>query len=124
MASIEDWVLANTCDYGAPFKDCLSFDGQLEHVSPYDATLRLAYDTTFDPSGPGRTAKWMDDNYNPSSLVFRDRVCQSLNLAVNLVADLIYSVAVDANIPEFPQAGPLVLLAVLILAGICFKRVP
>jgi hypothetical protein len=93
----ENWVLAETNRYDAPFKACLSFDGHLDLVSAYNATLKLAYDTTFDTSGLGRTAKWMDDNYDPSYPFFVDRVCESLNLAVNALADVIYT-AVQASL--------------------------
>jgi len=94
----ENRVNEETNSYNAPFASCMVFDGKLEHVSAYDVTLKLAYDTIFDTSGAGRTAAWMDENYetigvdqpyvNPR---FRDRVCQSLSLAFNAVADLIYS---------------------------------
>ena len=49
------------------------------------------YDTTFDCSGRGLTCVWMDRNYNWSDPAFRDRVGESLNLAVNLVADVLYT---------------------------------
>jgi hypothetical protein len=97
----ENRVKEETNDYNAPFASCLSFDGKLEHVSAYDITLKLAYDTTFDTSGSGRTAKWMDDNYdkydNPTYPYYRERVCESLNLAANAVADLIYSAVQPAT---------------------------
>jgi hypothetical protein len=100
----ENWVLAETNRYDAPFKACLSFDGQLDLVSAYNATLKLAYDTTFDTSGVGRTAKWMDDKYDPNYPFFIHRVCQSLNLAVNALADLIYS-AVQASLVSTPTVN-------------------
>jgi hypothetical protein len=87
----ENWVNRETDSYTAPFSSCLIFDGKLERVSAYDVTLKLAYDTTFDSSGFGRTAKWMDDHYSTTSSYYRQRVCESLSLAANAVADLIYS---------------------------------
>jgi hypothetical protein len=90
-STYENWVKEETNDYTAPFASCLGFDGKLEQVSAYDITLKLAYDTTFDTSGSGRTAKWMDDKYSPTWPYYRERVCQSLNLAVNGLADLIFS---------------------------------
>lgn len=91
----ENWVEGETYLYGAPFASCMSFDGSLEHISAYNVTLKLAYDTTFDPSGPPhpRTARWMDDHFDAYSPYYLERVCQSLNLAANAIADLIYSTA-------------------------------
>ena len=89
----ENWVDGETDRYNSPFASCVSFDGKLEGTSAYDATLKLAYDTTFDTSGSDRTAKWMDDNYDQNWKYYRERVCESLNLSANLLADVIYSVA-------------------------------
>jgi len=109
----EDWVNGNTNHYDAPFKACLTFDGKLQQVSPYDAALTIAHDTTFDDTGKGHTAKWMDDNYNPSDPAFQERTCESLNLSVNVLADLVYSIATSANVPELPEP---VLVIVLVMA--------
>jgi hypothetical protein len=108
----EDWVNSNTNHYDAPLKTCLTFDGKLQQVSPYDAALALAHDTTFDDSGKGHTAKWMDDNYGPNNPTFQERTCESINLSVNILADLIYSVSTSADIPEVSQP---VLLAALVM---------
>lgn len=107
----EGWVNTKTNSYNASFRFCLSFDGNLEQTSAYDAALKLAHDTTFDDSGKGHTAKWMDTNYNPSDPTFIARVCESLNGAVNILADLIYGAETTTNVPEFKD--PLVLPAVL-----------
>jgi hypothetical protein len=108
----EEWVNGNTNDYDASFKVCLTFDGRLQQVSAYDAALALAHDTTFDDSGKGRTAKWMDDNYNPNNLAFQERTCESIGLSVNALADLIYSVSTSADVQELPEPA---LLAVLVM---------
>jgi enamine deaminase RidA (YjgF/YER057c/UK114 family) len=70
----------------------LAFDGTLTAASPYDAALKLARDTTFDVSGAGRTATWMDQHYNWSDPVFVARAYQSINLATNYVADAVHIV--------------------------------
>jgi hypothetical protein len=88
----EQWVNSLTNSYGSSFTAYLKFD-RLEQTSAYDATLTLAHDTTFDSTGRGRTAVWMDSNYSPSSLVFQERVCESLSLAVNLLADVLYTIS-------------------------------
>jgi len=89
----EEWVNYRTNRYDSQFTVYLKFDGKLETTSAYDVTLQLARDTTFDNTGKGRTAKWMDDNYNPASPSYQERIGESLNLAVNLLADVMYSIS-------------------------------
>jgi hypothetical protein len=117
----EDWVNSKTNRYDAQFNIFLKFDGKLEQLSAYDAALKLAFDTTFDTSGKGRTAKWMDDNYNPGISSYQERIGESLNLAVNLVADIIYSISVAANIPEFTKPD-MVLIVMLALAVVVIRK--
>jgi len=68
------------------------FDGTLATTSPSDAALALAHDTTFDDSGTGHTAVWMDQHYNWSDAAFTARAYQSINLAVNFVAEAVHVV--------------------------------
>jgi len=117
----ENWVNGNTNAYNASFKACLGFNGKLEQLSAYDAALKLAHDTTFDDSGKGHSAKWVDENYNPADAIFQRRVCESINFAVNLLADVIYSVAQASGIPEFPNAAVSVLL-VMVIAVVVFRK--
>jgi len=70
----------------------LSFDGTLAAISPYDAALALGRDTTFDLSGHGHTAAWMDQHYNWGDPAFQARAFQSINLAVNYVAEGVHAV--------------------------------
>jgi len=70
----------------------VSFDGVLATTSPYDVALSLGRDTTFDLSGAGRTAIWMDQHYNWSDPAFLARAYQSINLAVNYVAEAVHAV--------------------------------
>jgi len=86
----EDYVNCKTDSYYDDFNIYLKFDGVLETISAYNATLTLAYDTTFDPNG-GLTCIWMDRNYNWSNPVFVNRVGESLNLAVNLITDVLHT---------------------------------
>ena len=86
----EDYVNSKTNSYYDDFNIYLKFDGVLETISAYNATLTLAYDTTFDPDG-GLTCVWMDRNYNWSNPVFVNRVGESSNLAVNLIADVLHT---------------------------------
>ncbi|MEM3390538.1 MAG: zinc dependent phospholipase C family protein [Thermoproteota archaeon] len=86
----EDYVNRRTSSYNSEFNVFLTFDGVLDTISAYNATLRLAFDTTFDIDG-GLTCVWMDRNYDWNNPVFRNRCGESLNLAVNLVADVLHT---------------------------------
>lgn len=112
-ADYEDWVNDHTKNYDDSLKACLTFEGELQQISPYEAALSVAHDTTFDDSGKDHTAKWMDTNYNPNDPAFQARTCESINLSVNTLADLIYSVSVSANVPELSQ--PVWVITVVIL---------
>jgi len=70
----------------------VSFDGMLWPTSAYDAALALARDTTFDLSGMGHTAVWMNQTNDWNSAVFTARAYQSINLAVNYVAEAVHVV--------------------------------
>lgn len=116
----EDWVNYRTNRYDSQFIVHLRFDGKLENVFPYDAALTLAQDTAFDSTGKARTAKWMDDNYNPADQSFQERVGESLSLAVNLLADVIYTISEAVGIPEF--RAPTLALGLALLALIVAVR--
>ncbi|MEM2739434.1 MAG: zinc dependent phospholipase C family protein [Candidatus Bathyarchaeia archaeon] len=91
----ESYVNSKTSSYHSDFGAFLSFDGELRIISAYDAAVELAYDTTFDRLGRGLTCLWMDENYDWSKPLFVDRVGESLNLAVNYVADVLYTLYID-----------------------------
>ena len=97
----EDAVNTRTSTYNAPFNTYLHFDGNLTATTPYDAAAKLAYDTTFNPTG-NLTCTWMDKNYNWSNPTFTNRCGESLNLAVNLIADVLHTLYQTAN----PTATP------------------
>jgi len=86
----ETYVNTRTNNYTDEFNSYLSFDGSLDLISAYNATKNLAYDTTFDVDGE-LTCVWMDQNYNWSDQLFRDRAGESLNLAVNYLADVLHT---------------------------------
>jgi len=116
----EEYVNAQTSTYDSAFDSYLVFDGQLETLSAYDAAKNLAYDTTFDSSGKGLTCVWMDQNYDWSNRTFKNRCGQSLNLAVNILADVLHTLWLEAGkpIPEFAFniAMALILPAAILLA--------
>ena len=97
----EDYVLTRTNSYVDYFDIFLVFDGSLSTLSAYYATLMLANDTTFG-GAEQLSCVWMDQNYDWSNATFLNRSGESLNLAVNTVADLLHTFNQDvAVIPEF-----------------------
>ncbi|MDW8023868.1 MAG: hypothetical protein RMJ15_09075 [Nitrososphaerota archaeon] len=93
----EKYVDARTNSYNDAFNIYLSFDGSLDEISAYEAAVKLAYDTTFDVDGD-LTCVWMDQNYNWNNPTFMNRCGESLNLAVNLIADVLHTLYVEASI--------------------------
>lgn len=105
----EDYVDTRTNSYSDTFNKYLSYDGGLSSTTAYNATAVLAYDTTF--GGSSRLGcVWMDTNYNWSNQVFCDRCGESLNLAVNAVADVLHTLYVESSptAASTPTATPTV----------------
>jgi uncharacterized protein YvpB len=92
----ETYVNERTNNYTDDFNTFLAFDGVLSETFAYHATLTLANDTTFD-GGEGLTCVWMDDNYNWSDSTFKNRCGESLNFAVNFVADVLHTFYLDVH---------------------------
>lgn len=116
----ESYVKERTSSYDDEFNSYLSFDGNLTSISAYNATKNIAHDTTFDEDGD-LTCIWMDENYNWSNPIFRDRCGESLNLAANILADVLHTVYIQV-IPEFPKGIMLPLFIVMTLTVILFIR--
>jgi len=57
----------------------------------------------------------MNQNYDWNNPTFRNRCGESLNLAVNLIADVLHAFYVKEVIPEFPSSIILLPLMVLIM---------
>ncbi len=104
----ESYVEERTNNYTDDFNVYLSFDGSLDIISAYEATLRLARDTTFDLSGSGLTAVWMDSNYNWDNPTFSNRAGASLNLAVNMVTDVLHTIASWRSVTIDPKGGDVI----------------
>jgi len=113
-SSYENYVNTRTNSYTDEFNSFLSFDGELTEISAYNATLMLAYDTTFDVDG-NLTCVWMNQNYDWSNPTFRNRCGESLNLAVNLLADVLHTFYIKEVIPEYGPNPTLPILAILII---------
>ncbi len=97
----ETYVQDKTQSYTSEFSSFLVFDGNLSLTSAYDAAVALARDSTFDGNG-GLTCVWMDQHYNWSDATFKNRCGESLNLAVNAVADVLHTFYAETVIPELP----------------------
>ncbi|MEM3459032.1 MAG: zinc dependent phospholipase C family protein [Candidatus Bathyarchaeia archaeon] len=119
----ETYVNERTNAYNDEFNAFLSFDGALESISAYNATLTLAHDTTFDANG-NLTCVWMDQNYNWNNLTFRNRCGESLNLAVNLIADVLHTFYASEIVSEFSPHTITVIFVFTTTAviALCIKR--
>jgi len=107
----EQYVDSKTSRYHSDFNIYLKFDGDLEIITAYEAAVRLAYDTTFDTSGRNLTCVWMDKNYNWSNPTFKGRVGESLNYAVNLIADVLYTLYAEYMLSQRPPAAVVTFIA-------------
>jgi len=110
----ESYVNQKTNNYVDEFNTYLVFDGDLTMLSAYDAALLLAHDTTFDVDGD-LTCLWMDQNYDWDSLIFRNRCGESLNLSVNLIADVLHTFYREVIISEFSETSFTMILSVFVL---------
>jgi hypothetical protein len=135
----ENYVNTRTDNYQDTFNTYLSYDGNLSVLSAYNATLDLAYNTTFGGSVQ-LGCVWMDDNYNWSNSTFSGRCGDSLNLAVNAVADVLHTLYVEVNhasatstptampattptTPEFPAIQTIAIAMLTVLAiAIVYKK--
>jgi hypothetical protein len=91
----EDYVQTRTSSYASSYF-ALTFDGSLTSLSAYDAARSLSYNTTFGSHG-SYGASWMDADYDWNNPAFRSRCNESLNLAVNLICDVLRTIYLDAE---------------------------
>jgi len=101
----EAYVNEKTSSYDAQFNIYLTFDGVLNNISAYDAAKNLAYDTTFDVDG-NSTCMWMDQDYDWSNPAFKNRVGESLNLAVNYIADVLHTLYLETKSEASTPSAP------------------
>jgi hypothetical protein len=117
----EGYVDPRTDNYADNFIS-LTYDGVLDSISAYDAALELAFDTTFD-AGETYTCVWMEHNYDWDDPAFRNRCEESIDLAVNLLADVLHTFYLEAVVPEFPTILIVPVFMVLVtLVLICVKK--
>jgi hypothetical protein len=114
---------ANKCtnSYDDDFNTYLSYDGSLSNISAYDAALTLAYNTTFGDNGD-LTCVWMNQSYNWDNPAFVNRCGESLDLAVNLIADVLHTFYLEAAIPEFPSIIMLPLFIVIATLAVVYMQ--
>jgi hypothetical protein len=93
----EDYVETRTNEYPTDdFSTYISYDGALSAMNAYAATIALANDTTYGGAS-GLTCVWMDTNYNWSDNTFKNRAGESLNVAVNMMADVLHTLYKNMN---------------------------
>ncbi len=97
----ENHVNSQTGAYESSLNVYLKFDGELANVSAYNSALNIAYDTTFGGNN-SLSCTWMDTNYDWNNPTFSGRCEESLNLAVNAVADVLHTLYLDASANSQP----------------------
>lgn len=117
----ETQVNKGTNSFYDDFNVYLIYDESLATTSAYDAALALAYNTTFGDNG-NFTCVWMNQNYNWTNPAFVNRCAESLNLAVNLIADVLHTFYMEAVIPEFPHATLLPFLMIIVIVIIYIRK--
>jgi hypothetical protein len=105
-SDFESQVDKVTGSYGASMF-AVTFDGTLETISASNAATALGQNTYTD-GGATYNAWWMNVNFqsgwtnvNQWSQPFKNRAMESINLAVNTVADVLHTLAVESgtNLP-------------------------
>ncbi|WP_455393219.1 Ig-like domain-containing protein [[Eubacterium] cellulosolvens] len=105
-----NYVNSEMSSYNSVFNSYLNDIGILGIDTAYNAALLVAFNTTFNPrninpfGGGNRTCTWMDANYDWLDPEFKDRCGESLNYAVNNVAEMLY-ITYNHNLstPEKPK---------------------
>ncbi len=110
----ENHINGQTGTYTSNLDAYLQFDGELANVTAYDAAINLACDTTFGGNS-SLGCSWMDTNYNWSSPVFVERSAESLNAAVNSVADVLHTLYLESQVSVTPEFSATELLALLMI---------
>ena len=93
----ETYVGERTTNYSLVSDFSLAYDGALSEIDAYDAALQMANTTTFGDGGEIKNCTWMDANYDWSNLTFYASANASINLAVNLLTDVLHTIYVQAD---------------------------
>lgn len=78
-------------DFEKRYGDYIHFDGELEMISPYDATIRLGRQTYLGEDGEC-SARWMDENYDTEDPQFIECEGRNFNNIVNAMVDVLHTV--------------------------------
>jgi hypothetical protein len=113
-SNYESYVDTRTNNYIDTYNNYLAYDGSLITLSAYNAAINLANDSTFDNGGI-YTCVWMNNSYSTSNPTYWNRAGESLNFAVNAIADVLHTLYVESGnaVPEYPST--LVLSVVILL---------
>ena len=91
----ESYVQNRTTSYtSSTFDGYIVYDGDMTGMSAYDAAVNLAHSITFG-SGNIKSCTWMDANYDWSNTTFKDSCGESMNLAVNYLAEVLHKLYAD-----------------------------
>ncbi len=89
----------------------VTYDGTLDTISAFSAATSMGQDTYYD-NGLTYNAWWMNVNFHSTwssvsawSIQFKSRVAESLNLAVNAVADVLHTLIVESGTSISPSGG-------------------
>jgi len=96
-SDFETYVGGKTTSYSSVFDVELIYDGELSEIDAYNATLQMANTTTFGDGGNIKNCTWMDAKYDWSDSAFNKSATASINLAVNLLADVLHTIYVRAD---------------------------
>jgi len=95
-----------TSNASARYDGFMVFDGVLDIISPYDAALALARNTTFGNLQRITSCTWMDLFYNWSDPDFVNSTGDSLNLSANILADVLHTLVVFSGYGAQDTAPP------------------
>ena len=93
----EKYVQRRTDKYiDGTFEVYLIFDGELDiTITPYQAAYQVGDITTFG-NGKIMPCYWMDENYPHKNKAFMDSCGNSLNVAANAIADVLFRLSTEA----------------------------
>ncbi len=94
----ETYVNGRTSTYESSFNQALAFDGALTEMDAYDATLAIGYNSTFGDGALTESCTWMNSNYDWEDPVFYESVNASINRGVNLLADILHTIYLRADV--------------------------
>ncbi|UCH32377.1 MAG: lamin tail domain-containing protein [Candidatus Bathyarchaeota archaeon] len=109
-SNLEEKIGKMTTSYSDKiFNSELTFDGELTDINAFDAAKKLAYTITFGDGEDIKNCTWMEENYDWNDPQFNASVKESINLAVNVLADVLYSISNQADPGTYERANHIVI---------------